>query len=51
MDSLNSSTNEPNAGQTDPDAIEVAEWLEASKRTLAKVWDNDEDAIYDQLAP
>ena len=33
----------------DTDAILVAEWLEASKRSLAEVWNNDEDAVYDQL--
>ena len=27
----------------------VADWLEASKRSLAEIWDNDEDAVYDQL--
>jgi hypothetical protein len=32
----------------DTDAILVAEWLEVSKRSLAEVWDNDEDAVYDE---
>ena len=27
----------------------VADWLEASKRSLAEVWDNDGDAVYDKL--
>ena len=27
----------------------VAEWLEVSKRSLAEIWDNDEDAVYEQL--
>ncbi len=26
----------------------VADWLEASKRSLAEIWDNDEDAVYDK---
>jgi excisionase family DNA binding protein len=31
------------------EAALVAEWLEASKPSLAEVWDNEEDAVYDQL--
>jgi len=31
------------------EAAAVADWLQASKRSLAEVWDNAEDAIYDQL--
>jgi hypothetical protein len=27
----------------------VAEWFDASRRSLAEIWDNDEDAAYDQL--
>ena len=26
----------------------VADWLEASKRSLAEIWDNDQDAVYDE---
>ena len=31
------------------DAEHVADWLQASKRSLQEVWDNDEDAVYDTL--
>ncbi len=37
---------------TEKDADEaehVAEWLNASKRSLQDVWVNDEDAVYDNL--
>ena len=34
--------------QEDEGAL-VAEWLEASKPSLEEVWDNEEDAVYDQL--
>ena len=27
----------------------VADWLAASTRSLAEVWDNEEDSVYDQL--
>ena len=27
----------------------VSDWLAASSRSLKEVWDNEEDAIYDQL--
>ncbi len=27
----------------------VADWLAASKPALAEVWDNEEDAVYDQI--
>jgi excisionase family DNA binding protein len=37
------------ARPNDTERILVAEWFEASKRTLAEIWDNDEDAVYDQL--
>jgi excisionase family DNA binding protein len=33
----------------DTDAMLVAEWFDASRRSLAEIWDNDEDAAYDQL--
>lgn len=26
----------------------VADWLEVSKRSLAGIWDNDQDAVYDK---
>lgn len=31
------------------EAEHIAEWLNASKRALQEVWDNDEDAVYDNL--
>lgn len=31
------------------EAEHVAEWLNASKRSLQDVWDNDEDAVYNNL--
>ena len=31
------------------EAAAVADWLQASKTSLAEVWDNAEDAVYDQL--
>ena len=37
------------AQPNDTERILVAEWFEASKRPLAELWDNDEDAVYDQL--
>jgi hypothetical protein len=27
----------------------VADWLAVTSRSLQEVWDNDEDAVYDQL--
>lgn len=33
----------------DTEATLVAEWLDASRRSLADIWDNNEDAVYDQL--
>ena len=32
-----------------PEAAESRLWLEAQEEAFAKVWDNDEDAIYDSL--
>ena len=31
------------------EASSVAEWLGASASSLREVWDNEEDAVYDQL--
>jgi hypothetical protein len=31
------------------EAAAIADWLQASKGSLAEVWDNAEDAVYDQL--
>ncbi|MCY2989886.1 MAG: helix-turn-helix domain-containing protein [Planctomycetota bacterium] len=33
--------------QSEPEL--VSDWLVASSRSLQEVWDNDEDAVYDQL--
>jgi excisionase family DNA binding protein len=30
-------------------ALLVSDWLNASKSTLSEIWDNEEDAIYDQI--
>jgi excisionase family DNA binding protein len=35
----------PEAAQTEV----IYNWLEASKSSLREVWDNEEDAIYDQV--
>jgi len=34
-------------GETE--AALVSDWLQASSRSLAEVWDNEEDAVYDNL--
>jgi hypothetical protein len=31
------------------DALDAQPWLKAQEAAFAKVWDNDEDAVYDQL--
>ncbi len=36
-------------GEADVDDAEKALWLAASERSFAKVWDNEDDAIYDNL--
>ena len=35
--------------QADEDAVETQAWLKAQEASFAKVWDNDEDAAYDEL--
>jgi len=35
--------------ETDESALEAQAWLAAQEASFAKVWDNDEDAVYDQL--
>jgi hypothetical protein len=35
--------------QADEDAVETQAWLKAQEASFAKAWDNDEDAVYDQL--
>jgi len=37
------------APEQEPEASLVSEWLAVSSRSLQEVWDNEEDAIYDQL--
>ncbi len=37
------------AREEETEAAAVADWLQASRRSLVEVWDNAEDAIYDQL--
>jgi len=32
-----------------PEAAQVADWLAASTPALKEVWDNEEDAVYDEL--
>ncbi|MEX2307829.1 MAG: hypothetical protein WD738_09575 [Pirellulales bacterium] len=34
---------------TDENALETQAWLKAQEASFAKAWDNDEDAVYDQL--
>ncbi len=36
--------------EEDTEASLVADWLAASIPVLREVWDNEEDAVYDQLA-
>jgi hypothetical protein len=38
-----------NAREQETEASLVSEWLTVSARSLKEVWDNEEDAIYDQL--
>jgi hypothetical protein len=35
--------------RNETDAALVSDWLQASSRSLAEVWDNEEDAVYDNL--
>ena len=35
--------------EADENALESQEWLKAQEASFAKAWDNDEDAVYDQL--
>lgn len=36
-------------GESKQEILLVAEWLVASASSLWEIWDNEEDAIYDQL--
>ncbi len=38
-----------NAQERETEASLVAAWLAISARSLKEVWDNEEDAVYDQL--
>ncbi len=38
-----------NAQEQETEASLVSEWLSVSARSLKEVWDNEEDAVYDQL--
>jgi hypothetical protein len=35
--------------EADENALETQAWLKAQEASFAKAWDNDEDAVYDQL--
>lgn len=35
--------------EADDNALENQPWLKALETSFAKAWDNDEDAIYDQM--
>lgn len=37
------------SGLEQTEAALVAQWLAASSRSLQEVWDNEEDAVYDDL--
>lgn len=37
------------AQEQETEATFVSDWMAASSRSLKEVWDNEEDAIYDQL--
>lgn len=37
------------ARNQEPEKTHISEWLQASTPSLAEVWDNEEDAIYDQI--
>lgn len=39
----------PEADEADDEASTVNDWLAVSTPSLREVWDNDEDAIYDDL--
>ena len=34
---------------TDEQTLESQAWLKAQETSFAKVWDNDEDAVYDRM--
>lgn len=38
-----------NAQEHETEASLISEWLIVSTRSLKEVWDNEEDAVYDQL--
>ena len=35
--------------ETDAATLEQQAWLKSQEATFAKAWDNDEDAVYDQM--
>ena len=35
--------------EAEENALENQAWLKAQEASFAKAWDNDEDAVYDQL--
>lgn len=35
--------------EADENALESQAWLKAQEASFAKAWDNDEDAVYDEL--
>jgi len=35
--------------EAETETVLVSDWLRASSRSLREVWDNEEDAVYDQL--
>lgn len=35
--------------ETDENTLEAEAWLKVQEASFAKAWDNDEDAVYDQL--
>jgi hypothetical protein len=35
--------------ESEENSLEAQAWLKAQEATFAKAWDNDEDAVYDQL--
>jgi hypothetical protein len=35
--------------QTDDSASDDQAWLKAQEESFAKAWDNDEDAVYDEM--
>lgn len=35
--------------RSESESAHVHEWMAVSNKALQKVWDNDEDAVYDQL--